>query len=202
MTGQPNRLPLEVRIRLVLKGVGAGPPYAYTTKVFLPIQQPLSFGIPSNDAPAPERARDARRRRRERGVALIMVLGAIAVMVVMLAEFQDDAGAEFAAATAVRDGVQAEYFARSAVNLSRLLIAAEPTMRAAIAPLFMLMKRTPPQLPVWEYSDRILGAFNDKEASQDFAGLGGPRSVARARTSASRAGASRSSSSTRTRRST
>jgi general secretion pathway protein K len=26
---------------------------------------------------------------------------------------------------------------------------------------------------VWEYADRVLGAFNDKEASQDFAGLGG-----------------------------
>jgi general secretion pathway protein K len=115
----------------------------------------------------------ARGRKRERGVALIMVLGAIAVMVVMLAEFQDDAGAEFAAATAARDSVQAEYFARSAVNLSRLLIAAEPTMRQGIAPLFMLMKRNPPQLPVWEYSDRILGAFNDTEAAQDFAGLSG-----------------------------
>jgi general secretion pathway protein J len=45
-TGQPNRLPLEVSIRLVLKGVGDGQPYAYTTKVMLPIQQPLSFGIP------------------------------------------------------------------------------------------------------------------------------------------------------------
>jgi len=43
---QPNRLPLAVRIRIVLKGVGAGSPYAYTTKIFLPIQQPLSFGIP------------------------------------------------------------------------------------------------------------------------------------------------------------
>jgi general secretion pathway protein K len=115
----------------------------------------------------------ARRRRRERGVALIMVLGAIAIMIVMLAEFQDDAGAEFASATAARDSVQAEYFARSAINLSRLLIAAEPTMRAGIAPLFMLMKMNAPQLPVWEYSDRILGAFNDKEASQDFAGLSG-----------------------------
>ncbi len=46
VTGQPNRLPLAVRIRLVLKGVGEGSPYAYTTKVFLPIQQPLTFGIP------------------------------------------------------------------------------------------------------------------------------------------------------------
>jgi general secretion pathway protein J len=46
ITGQPNRLPLEVSIRIVLKGVGQGEPYSYTTKVFLPIQQPLSFGIP------------------------------------------------------------------------------------------------------------------------------------------------------------
>jgi general secretion pathway protein K len=110
-------------------------------------------------------------RRRERGVALVMVLGAISIMIVMLAEFQDDASAEFAAATSTRDSVQAEYFARSAVNLSRLLIAAEPTMRQAIAPIMALMKRTAPQLPIWLYADRLLGAFNDKESSQDFANL-------------------------------
>jgi general secretion pathway protein J len=46
VSGQPNRLPIEVSISLVLKGVGDGPPYSYTTKVFIPIQQPLSFGIP------------------------------------------------------------------------------------------------------------------------------------------------------------
>ena len=45
VTGQPNRLPLEVEITIVLNGVGNGPPYTYTTKVFLPLQQPLSFGI-------------------------------------------------------------------------------------------------------------------------------------------------------------
>jgi general secretion pathway protein J len=45
-TGQPNRLPLEVRIRLVLKGVGDGNPYEFATKIFIPIQQPLSFGLP------------------------------------------------------------------------------------------------------------------------------------------------------------
>lgn len=113
------------------------------------------------------------KRARERGVALVMVLGAIAIMIVMLAEFQDDTGAELASATAARDSVQAEYYARSAINLSRLLVAAEPTMRQAITPLFMLMRRTPPQLPVWEYADRILGAFNDKEATQDFIALTG-----------------------------
>jgi general secretion pathway protein K len=115
----------------------------------------------------------SRARRRERGVALVMVLAAIAVMIVMLAEFQDDTAAELAAATAARDGVQAEYFARSAVNLSRLLVAAEPTMRSAISPLLLLLGQKAPQLPVWTYADRILGAFNDKEASKDFAGISG-----------------------------
>ncbi len=125
-------------------------------------------------ATAPSRAAVlARRRKGERGVALIMVLAAIAIMIVMLAELQDDAGSEFASATAVRDSVQAEYFARSAINLSRLLVAAEPTMRQAMAPVFMLMRRTAPQLPVWQYADRILGAFNDKEGSEDFFALSG-----------------------------
>jgi general secretion pathway protein J len=45
VTGQPNRLPLEVSVKIVLKGVGGGNPYTYETKVFLPMQQPLSFGI-------------------------------------------------------------------------------------------------------------------------------------------------------------
>lgn len=117
--------------------------------------------------------RAAKRRRREKGVALVMVLGAIAIMVVMLTEFQDDAGAEFSAAVAARDGVQAEYFARSAVNLSRLLIAAEPTMRASIKPLLMLLGKTAPQLPIWNYADRILSAFNDRETGQDFFALSG-----------------------------
>jgi general secretion pathway protein J len=47
VSGQPNRLPLEVKVTLVLKGVGDGPNYTYTTKIFLPIQQPLAFGIPA-----------------------------------------------------------------------------------------------------------------------------------------------------------
>ena len=113
--------------------------------------------------------RRAKKRAKERGIALVMVMGAIAILTVMLAEFQDETSAELAAATAERDSLQAEYMARSAVNLSRLLIAAEPTMRKAIAPLFQMLKKTPPQLPVWEFSDRLLGAFNDEEANKDFA---------------------------------
>ncbi|HVJ93152.1 MAG TPA: type II secretion system protein GspJ, partial [Labilithrix sp.] len=44
-TGQFNRLPLEVRIELELKPVRNTPPFKYVTKVMLPMQQPLKFGI-------------------------------------------------------------------------------------------------------------------------------------------------------------
>lgn len=116
-----------------------------------------------------ERIKRKKSRASERGIALVMVVGAIAILTVMLAEFQDETSAELAAATAQRDSLQAEYTARSAVNLSRLLIASEPTMRKSIAPLFMLMKRNPPQLPLWEFSDRLLGIFNDPDSSRGSA---------------------------------
>jgi len=44
--GQQNRLPLEVRITLVLRHLPAGLDSTYTTKFMMPMQQPLSFGIP------------------------------------------------------------------------------------------------------------------------------------------------------------
>jgi general secretion pathway protein K len=133
---------------------------------------------PPNPSPdeAARRARmraRARRRVRERGVALIMVLGAMSVLTVMLAESQDDASAELASARADRDSVQAEYMARSAVNLSRLLIASEPVLRQSVAPIFALMRRKPPQLPVWQFSDRILGAFNDEVGAEQFSSTTG-----------------------------
>ncbi len=122
-------------------------------------------------SPTPRAARALgrkKRRAKERGIALVMVLGAIAVLTVMLAEFQDETSAEVASAMADRDGVQAEYIARSAVNLGRLLIAIEPTVRKAISPLFQMLQMKVPQLPVWEFSDRLLGAFNDQESQRDF----------------------------------
>jgi len=46
LTGQLNRLPLEVKVTLELKGVKNSPPFRFVTKFMLPMQQPLSFGIP------------------------------------------------------------------------------------------------------------------------------------------------------------
>jgi general secretion pathway protein K len=104
-------------------------------------------------------------RRNKRGVALVLVLGSIAIMTVMLTEFQDEATGELSAALADRDALKAEYLAKSGINLARLLIASEPIMRQ---PLSFLVRT---QIPVWEFSDKILGAFNDKEGSADFMAL-------------------------------
>jgi general secretion pathway protein J len=45
MTAQLGRLPLEIRIDLELKPVKNTPPFRYVTKIMMPIQQPLKFGI-------------------------------------------------------------------------------------------------------------------------------------------------------------
>lgn len=108
-----------------------------------------------------------------RGVALVIVLAAISILTVLLAELQDEASSESAAALADRDALKAEYAARSAVNLSRLLIATEPTIRTALAPILMMAMGGSTQVPVWEFSDQILGAFNDKGGADSFASFAG-----------------------------
>ncbi len=118
--------------------------------------------------------RRVRRRRSDRGVALILVLGAITVLTVMLTEFQDDTSAELAAALADRDALKAEYLAKSGVELSRLLLASEKTISGAIGaiPGIGLMLGGI-QIPVWDYADGVLGAFNDKAGNEAFQQLTG-----------------------------
>lgn len=121
----------------------------------------------------PRRRIGPRARRRRRGVAFVMVLGALAILTIMLTEVQDESSAELGSALQARDALIAEYAAASAVNLSRLLIATEPTIRQALAPLFILMRGDKPQIPVWEFADQVFGAFNDEAGSQLFADFSG-----------------------------
>src|SRR5262245_14003365 len=51
-------------------------------------------------------------RADRRGVALVMVLGAITVLTVFLTELQEETSAELSSALAERDAVRAEYYAR------------------------------------------------------------------------------------------
>lgn len=46
LTAQLNRLPIEVKITVALKPVKGAPAFRYTTKVMIPIRDPLTFGIP------------------------------------------------------------------------------------------------------------------------------------------------------------
>lgn len=115
------------------------------------------------------------RARSRRGVALIMVLAAIVVLTVFLTQTQEDSSSALAAALADRDALRAEYLARSAVNLSRLLVGTEPTVRRAVAPILMMInpKGKPPQIPVWAFSDQVLGLFNDSTGAESFQMLSG-----------------------------
>jgi general secretion pathway protein K len=112
-----------------------------------------------------ERARFVRKRR---GVALILVLGALVILTVFVTQLQEQTSAALSAAIAERDSLKAEYTARSAVNLSRMLVATEPGIRRMISPIFMAMGKAPPQIPVWAFSDLILGPFNDAAGSETF----------------------------------
>ncbi|MBX3270705.1 MAG: general secretion pathway protein GspK [Sandaracinaceae bacterium] len=107
-------------------------------------------------------------RRREKGVALIVVSIAIVLLAIVLAEMHETTATSFALATTQRDRVRAEYLARSGVNLTRMLIANEPQIRAAVQPLIgaMLGGRRLPQLPIWSFANEILEPFCNYEAAQ------------------------------------
>jgi general secretion pathway protein K len=114
------------------------------------------------------------RRGDERAVALVLVLAALTLMSILVVDFQDQQPLDLKSAEAERDALQAEYMARSGVNLTRLFIAAEPLMRQQLGILkFFFKGGNVPQLPVWEFSDQVLGAFSDAEGQKAFAGLGG-----------------------------
>ena len=116
--------------------------------------------------------RQINRRSKQRGVALIMVLSTLTVLAVMLTEFQQETSVELGSALAERDALQAEYAARSGIALTRLVIAAEPTVRKALLPLLMIagMGNTQ-QIPIWEHADALLGLFNDEASAKAFGTL-------------------------------
>ncbi len=104
---------------------------------------------------------------RERGVALVLALSTIAILAVVLADMHESTGTSYALATTQRDRLKAEYLARSGINLTRLLIAAEPQIRVAVTPFYQaLIGRPPPQIPIWTYANDVLQPFCDYERAQ------------------------------------
>lgn len=120
--------------------------------------------------------RKRRTRRERRGVALVLVLTSLTLMTILLTSVQDETSAELGDAVTSRDALKAEYAARSAINLSRLLIAAEqPVIRPAVGLIYSMLSggKKIGQIPVWERAEALLGAFNDKSSVDSFAALTG-----------------------------
>ena len=109
-----------------------------------------------------------RRKGSEEGVALILAITTVAILSVMLADLHETTGTAFAVSTSQRDALQAEYMAKSATNLTRLLIAKEPQVRRFVDPLYRgATGRAAPQLPVWNFVNEILAPFCTPEDQRD-----------------------------------
>jgi general secretion pathway protein K len=109
-----------------------------------------------------------RRARSREGVALIVAIASVAILAVMLTDMHETTGTAFAVSTAQRDALQAEYMAKSALNLTRLLIAKEPEVRRFVDPLYRAATGSPaPQLPVWDFANEILSPFCTPEDQRD-----------------------------------
>ena len=105
-------------------------------------------------------SRKRRSKRSEEGIALIIAIATVAILSVMLTDMHETTGTAFAVSTSQRDALQAEYMAKSAINLTRLLIAKEPEVRSFVNPLYKAATGRPaPQLPVWNFIDELLSPF-------------------------------------------
>ncbi len=115
--------------------------------------------------------------RRERGVALVMVLAVIGVLTVFVAEMSQTTTTALQIAIGQRDRLRAEYLAKSGVNLTRLLMSKEPQIRQMVAPFYSLaagplgLSGVPPQLNVWSFANDILAPFADAKSAGEL-GLG------------------------------
>lgn len=109
-------------------------------------------------------ARRVPREKRE-GIALLIAMGAIAILTIMVADLHETTGTGYAVAVSQRDGLRAEMLARSGLDLTRLLVAQEPAIRRTLAPLLQNVPigGLPPQLPVWNIANSVLAPFCDYE---------------------------------------
>jgi len=121
---------------------------------------------------APSAVSDRRRRRRDpkrprRGLALVLSMTAVAILATLLADMHENTGTAFAVAVNARDRLQAEYVAKSGLDLTRLLVGQEPQLRALVNPFYQVVfGRPPPMLPVWTIADDVIIPFCDPERAE------------------------------------
>lgn len=88
-------------------------------------------------------------------MALLMVLITVSLMTVLITDFMENTSVFVATGTNARDEIQATYLARSAINLSRLLLVIQPTINRQLRAFRM------PAIPIWKYADMMLAPFSD-----------------------------------------
>jgi general secretion pathway protein K len=98
-----------------------------------------------------ERGRKRARRRRQRGVALIAVLVAVSIILVLVGQFGTNTNIDLFAAANQRDQMRSEFLARSAVNLSELVIRLQQRIDN--------IKELRGQVQITEFADQVLLAF-------------------------------------------
>jgi general secretion pathway protein K len=96
-------------------------------------------------------------------MALLMTIISIALMTVLVSDFMENTTVFVTTGANARDEIKATYLARSAINLSRLVLVLQPTINRSLRAFNM------PGLPIWKYADMLLAVFSDPGAA---AGLG------------------------------
>jgi len=97
------------------------------------------------------RRRSPRRRRRQRGVVLVAVLVAISVVVVMTTQFGSNTNVDLYAAANHRDEMRAQFLARSAANLSELVIRLQQRIDNT--------KQLRGMVQITDFADQVILAF-------------------------------------------
>ncbi len=125
------------------------------------------------------RQRHQRRHQRDRqsGVALLMTIASLTLLIALVSEFTYDTTVQLAQAANARDEVRAHYMARSAVNLSRMLIKIQtrfidPIMGNAQKQLGNALGSSGMgiSLRITDYAGAIMGFFGGSK--EEAAGLG------------------------------
>ena len=97
-------------------------------------------------------------RRSERGVAMLMAIVAVTMLGVIVADFARNTQVHAASTYNVRDELRSEYLARSAVNLSMLLLSVQGVVTKEMKRFHL----RPP--PLWQFADYFVISFNDPSA--------------------------------------
>jgi len=110
----------------------------------------------------------SKRDRREQGIALVVVLGVVAILSVIISDFDYGMATAYKVTESKRDRLQAELLAKSGMNLTRLLIAKERDIRKVAGIFIQPLLGGVPQLNVWDFANEILAPFSNYKSTVEM----------------------------------